>query len=224
MSRQTINAVELDSFTGPTHTAIEPCHCTVLKEQQGYCSLFVHGTFWEDCPDTGTNTKLLQRQQSATNNEINTHQRLEWTERKKNEVWREDNDVSLQRTYSHRTVSYFNSHYNMRARCRGPAHGEQLRLVKRSTERRRATQHRWVQRKDNKNTKESVPMGLYYTAGLSEHPARVLKSQGVSACYKPFNTTRSLLLHPTDDLQGRGPLWHHRRQLHTMTTEPSAFG
>lgn len=91
-------------FTGPTHTAIEPCHCTVLKEQQGYCSLFVHGTFWEDCPDTGTNTKLLQRQQSATNNEINTHQRLEWTERKKNEVWREDNDGSLQRTYSHRSL------------------------------------------------------------------------------------------------------------------------
>lgn len=96
----------------------------------------------------------------------------------------------------------FNSHYSMRARCHGPAHGEQLRLVKRRTERKRDTQHRWIQRKDNKNTKESVPMGLYYTAGLSEHPARVLKSQGVSACYEPFNTTRSLLLHPTGDLQG----------------------
>ncbi len=35
-------------------------------------------------------------------------------------------------------------------------------------------------------------------AELSEHPARVLQSQGISAYHTQFNILRSLLLHPTD--------------------------
>jgi hypothetical protein len=42
------------------------------------------------------------------------------------------------------------------------------------------------------------PVCVPYVQGLSEHLQRIYKSYGVSSYHKPFNTLRSLLVHPKD--------------------------
>ena len=57
-------------------------------------------------------------------------------------------------------------------------------------------------KKENQNTVRGVshhtPIGVPYVKGLSETVVRLLKTEGINAYHKPYNTLRSMLVKPKD--------------------------
>ena len=66
--------------------------------------------------------------------------------------------------------------------------------------------------KDNTSKKDrNLPIAIPYIKGISESLARVFKKQGVHTYHKPFNTLRSILVHPKDKTpkeQQTGIIYH----------------
>ena len=56
-----------------------------------------------------------------------------------------------------------------------------------------------VEHKQNKEkTTSSPPIGLPYIQGLSEELQRIFGDHGITIYHRPFNTIRSMLVHPKD--------------------------
>ncbi|XP_078361564.1 uncharacterized protein LOC144645923 [Oculina patagonica] len=54
------------------------------------------------------------------------------------------------------------------------------------------------QANNTSDTTRPISVGLPYVSGLSEHLSRVFRAQDIRTCHKPYNTLRSILVHPKD--------------------------
>ena len=66
-------------------------------------------------------------------------------------------------------------------------------------------------RRDTPGNQARISVGLPYVRGTSEKLANIFKQHGVGTYHKPFNTLRSMLVHPKDktpDLKKCGVIYH----------------